>query len=579
MRQIFVALIALVVMLLASPAFAGELSGRLADGWTDTPIEGATVEVLGLELTTTTDAEGRWEFDLPEGEYELAIEAPVFDDVHQSRLVNQRVPQLRPARAYVYTSDFFDRGVPAAPYPVGLPSTSGRIDDPAGPLELWRLYGSDPELASALYEIPASQPPIIRVGRRADHTGSQGCTDSSNPIVAIDEMTLDEYVKGVLPPEIGVFRNLAGASEVYKAFAIAARSYGLYFVLRYGPGNRRNLGRSVPPHNYSWFHIDDTACNQRYDDQRLTITTNAAEAVSELIMVKRGSPSTIDKYEYAASCGKHGSRPAYQTAIVPDNAPTSACAGSWCGHNSCAAHEDHPNVAGSDRCLVRGICQWGSISWAASGKSYTWMLDHYQPNTELRTLASAGSEAAVRLTGYVYEDPEDKINSAIPGATVRLSDGQQATSGANGAYNFDRVLLSESEVTIEASAPGYHTATLDKTLEAGVTNWGSIHLELDPNWEPEPEDPEDPEQPGDPADAGGDAPDVGVADVGVDDAGLDDGGTARPENPRAGGESQMSVLSASPGVSGGCQAAPGLPAPLLLTLVLFLLGVPGGRRR
>ncbi|RAL20954.1 hypothetical protein DL240_14890 [Lujinxingia litoralis] len=565
MRALFVALVALVMMVYLPAASAGELSGRLADGWTDTPIAGATIEVLGLGERTTTDAHGRWTFDLPEGVYELSIAAPVFGEIHASRLVHQRVPQVRPARAHVYTSEFHDRGATATTFPVGLPSFSGRINDPAGPMELWRLLGNNPSLASTFYEIPPSQPPIIRVGRRSDPTGRQGCTDASNPIVAINEMTLDEYVKGVLPPEIGVFRSLPGASEVYKAFAIAARSYGLWFVLRYGPGNRRELNRALPPHNYTWFHIDDTACNQRYDDQRLTITTDAAEAVSELIMVKRGETSTIDKYEYAASCGRHGSRPAYQSALVPDQPPTDACAGSWCGHGSCAAHEDNPNVPGSDRCLVRGICQWGAISWAGHGRDYTWLLVHYQPNTELRTLSAANSDPAVRLTGYVYEDPDNIIDSVIAGATVTLSDGQQTTSGANGVYTFEAVLLSETMVTIEATAPGYLSASRDKDLVSGVTNWGSIRLERDPS--PNPEEPSDA---GDSNDSG-DPGDVGIPSDTETSPGSDsDTPSPRPPGPTQEGE--MSLLSASTGVSGGCQAMPGYPGiPALFGALGFML--------
>ncbi|MFU8806331.1 MAG: carboxypeptidase regulatory-like domain-containing protein [Bradymonadaceae bacterium] len=564
-RHVLVALCALAVSIALIPvAHAEILAGQLEDGLTGEPITGASVHVLGTHHRTTTDDEGRWEFELPPGVYEVELRADVFGEIHESRLVNQRVPQVRKSFAFVYTTAFVDRGHPLAAHPIGMPTTSGRIpDDGPEQFDLREAWpGLDAPPALNRYEIPANQPATIRVGRRQDPR--QGC--SNNPVVAIEEMDLDEYVKGVLPPEIGVFRNITGAAEVYKAFAIAAKSYGLWFILRYGEGGR-DLGQAMPPDGHTWFHIDDTACNQRYDDQRLTLTSESSDAVARLIMVKKGATTTIDKYEYAASCGKHGTRPIHQTTLVPDQPPTSACAGTWCGHNTCAAHEDNPSLPAGNRCLVRGICQWGSASWGENGRNYNWLLEHYQPNLELREIGNS-SPGMVELTGYVYEDAEDITGSGISGATVTLNDGQSTTSNEAGLFTFAEVSLELGTAQITASKTGYTTNTRDKELEAAATNWGSVQLvrESEPPVSPPVDDPDTGDlRPG--------------SDVGPDDG--DVGHVADTAAPQPSGIGPM--MSVSPGLEGGCATAPNGPSSpggLALSAILMVIaGLVSLRRR
>jgi MYXO-CTERM domain-containing protein len=565
------------LFLFASPtsADAGELAGQVTDAATGVPIEGATVRVMGTEKVAQTDADGSYAFDVPDGTYELEIEAKVGSQLLRSRYVNQRVPQTRLGRPHVFTDHFLEQGHEALEYAVGLPSFSGRAPaDGPDSIDIGHLF--DFFTGPTALTVPSTAPSTIRVGRRQDHTGAQGCTDSSNPIVGIDEMHLDEYVKGVLPPEIGVFQSISGASEVYKTFAIAAKSYALYFMLRYDSSNRRTLGRTVD--GFTWFHIDDTACNQRYSDDRMAITTNAAVAVQNKILVKASDPNNLEKYEYAASCGRHGTRPEHQTAIVSDSPPQNACAGSWCGHDNCAAHEDHPDVPGSDRCLVRGICQWGAISWGKSGKNYTWLLDHYQPNLQVRELVPSGP-ATVVLTGYAYTNPDDIAGSAVTGVDVSLSDGQSTTTDADGTYRFDAVRLDLGTVDITATKSGYETATRSKELESGAVNWGSILMAegTSSGGEDTGGVADAGQQPGDDAGIGSDVGQPGAdtgssSDIG-DDAG--DNNNSRGLGP---------LVKASRGVNGGCATQPSnkpsVPALLgLAVLALALLGLTATRRQ
>ncbi len=557
------ALVACLLVFAAAPADASaeELVGTVTDAATGLAISGATVRVMGTDRSTTTDEDGRFGFELPEGRYELGVEASFGDEDYQARLVNQWVPQYRDARILVYTDYFLEQGHEPREHAAGLPSTSGRLDDDApDSVDLSDLFE---DFNPTHLTIPDTPPTTIRVGRRQDHTGAQGCNDSTNPIVAIDEMHLDEYVKGVLPPEIGVFQNIPGAPEVYKTFAIAAKSYALYFMLVYDSSNRRTIDRTVPPHDYNWFHIDDTACNQRYSDDRMNITTQAAEAVQRKILVDKSDADSLGKYEYAASCGTHGTRPEHQDAIVPDDPGVSACAGDWCGHDDCAGHADHPNVYGSDRCLVRGICQWGAASWGEAGKSYTWMLDHYQPNLQVREIGNAGPET-VALVGYAYTDSNDISGSGVSDVTIDLSDGQTTRTDDAGQYRFDAVEVSLGTVDITASKAGYQTATRDKELESGQTNWGSIQIVAG-------------------SDNGDDA--GPVADAGDAGNNADADGTEQPDAGHAGdvGESSATdsglqtasqlgpLVQESKGIDGGCSTSHS-PAPRPLGLIGLLAG-------
>lgn len=561
-RPLLAAAVLFGLTLVAATASADELSGQVTDAATGIAIEGAEVEVAQTGDTVTTDREGRFWLDLPAGTYELNIEATLDGASYRTRVVNQHVPQTRPTRAHLYTDHFLDEGHRPSADAVGLPSFSGRLPDD-GP-ETLDLSGSDDDAGDPTHlSVPDDPPTTIRVGRREDSTGEQGCTDSSNPIVEIDEMELDEYVKGVLPPEIGVFQSLSGVSEVYKAFAIAAKSYGLYFMLYYDQDNRRDIGRNVPPHDYSWFHIDDTACNQRYSDDRIDITTEAAEAVEGTVLVSADDENELGKYEYAASCGAHGTRPAYQDAIVDDQPPGSACVDDWCGHDDCAGHEDHPEVSGSDRCLVRGVCQWGAASWGEAGQTYDWMLDHYQPNLQRRDIAGEQEADHVALSGYAYTDPDAISESGVPDAAIELSDGQSTTTNEEGAFHFEQVALAEETIEIDASKEGHESNSRSVELQEGVTNWGSI--ELPPVEDEDPSDDAGDTGGGDEADAGSPPPDADADDGGGDDASASQGGSQR--------SSEFGPLvSRSQGSDRGCASANTPTPPLAVLLALFGLG-------
>ncbi|MBL8921439.1 MAG: phosphodiester glycosidase family protein [Myxococcaceae bacterium] len=70
---------------------------------------------------------------------------------------------------------------------------------------------------------------------------------------------------------------------------------------------------------------------------------------------------------------------------------------------------------------------------------------------------------------YVTGDTTKRIS----GAVVRVSNGMKETTPANGMYDFT---LPAGTYTITASAPGFLSASVKRTVTAGGTIWGSIPL-------------------------------------------------------------------------------------------------------
>ncbi len=506
-----------VALALLGAGGTGTLSGALEDTFTAAPIAGATVRDLASGRAVETDAQGRYEISVPLGAtYTLRVDAPGYTPMD---LVHQRPGRPHTARLLPWT----------------LPDQAPRSDQPlygvpwhrrearAIPGAELKIPGPGP--GRHYYPTPPALPATIRVARRY----ASSC--SGNPIVEIQELDFEDYVAGVVPAEIGVFaavepRNEA-ARETFKAFAILARSYALWWYLRSG-------GESAE------YHIDDTACNQRYEDDRVPYITEQVAATAGLVLVKASDPTVIDKYEYAASCGEHGTRPEYQTEIVPDAVPGVACVNTWCGHESCAGHEDNPDLPGTDRCLVRGTCQWGSVERSKNGATWQEILAHYEPNLSVVQL---GADPVGNLVGFVRAY-DIHTGEGIAGATVTLDTGATTTTDIRGLYRF--TALPYGTYTITASAAGYAPASLTRRIEMPGDTWGSIALV----------------PAGDGGmDGGGPAPDGGVdGDTGT--GGGTDGGKA--SDGGAGG----------PSVTGGCgctaAAEDGHAGALFLLIVLGL---------
>ncbi|OIP36169.1 MAG: hypothetical protein AUK47_15570 [Deltaproteobacteria bacterium CG2_30_63_29] len=461
------------LMLLGAAASASanpgscRLWGEVIEGPTATPVADAVVRVGNTVVHT--DVQGRYELQVPR---DLPVTLEVFAD-----LVGEPLQQT----GLSFDCDELYRPITLMPASLA----DGLLPGAAGvPLQGERPTGDNPpqdrtvDLRAALdalhaatnlqgptlIVLPADLPPTIAVGRRFAST----CTN--NPITRVDQIDLETYAAGVVTAEIGVFRALTAGEdaslECFKTFAIAARSYALWWWANNPAGT---------PWNGQTYNLDDTACNQRYDDGPYpAIILRAVQETAGMVLIDAGTSFEIDKYEYAASCGRNGSRPEHTTDIVPDNLPgIRACTGGgWCGHDTCAAHEDNPNVPGTDKCLVRGICQWGAAERSIRGDDYLSILTHYQPYLEVHTFAT-GPVPVTSLVGFVREG-SIQTGTGIASAQVELDTGQSTLADASGYYVFEDV--DPGVRTVSATAAGYIPTSGTKQVLSGIKNWASLAM-------------------------------------------------------------------------------------------------------
>lgn len=76
------------------------------------------------------------------------------------------------------------------------------------------------------------------------------------------------------------------------------------------------------------------------------------------------------------------------------------------------------------------------------------------------------------LQGVIYRGTNSM--NRIPNASITLSTGHTITADANGYYKVGS--LPAGTITITASATGYSTGSVSRTLVSGVTEWGSVKL-------------------------------------------------------------------------------------------------------
>ena len=511
----FIVAIALLVFFSANPqdghtqedtSIPASMTGIVLDGPTGQPLTETTIRIG--DVLTTTDEMGRFSLEFAAGEFVLEVFAHLPDttieSVRQDGLVAQPGEQI--VRTIHLVTDAYAGEFPVIPDGIGVPlehRTEGvpSLEPSIDLLELWwsRLpLDERPSLEDLLHlELPDVLPETIRVGR----IYPASCSPVPD-VVPVTEVDLDTYAAGVITAEIGLFRNLRidgeavseeSQLETFKLFGIAARSYALWFWAR------------EPDAEY---HLNDTACNQRYDDgPYFDIINQAAQETSGMIFINEGTTAEIDKYEYASSCGRCGTRPEHPDPaeqIIPDETDNVACWGDWCGHNGCGGHEHNdacPLDDANHRCLVRGICQWGSSERAADGETFQVMAAHYQPNLVVRDFDGLETN---RLLGFVREGSIES-GPNIVGATITLDTGESSTTGADGQFVFENV--EPGLRVVDATADGFLPASRTVEVSAAGDTWGSLALGRD-----EAMDIVEP-----------------AADSGIPDASLDLNQTAEPE--------------------------------------------------
>ena len=123
--------------------------------------------------------------------------------------------------------------------------------------------------------------------------------------------------------------------------------------------------------------------------------------------------------------------------IVPDDGFERACVGSWCGHDRYRmAHQDNPFLEAGNRCLVRGVCQWGSLERSVRGDSRaprSWLITNPISSstarvTKRRSVASSFEVVDGEGTGLagvraeLRREDDQLIEFTAAGGMARFSD-------------------------------------------------------------------------------------------------------------------------------------------------------------
>ena len=166
------------------------------------------------------------------------------------------------------------------------------------------------------------------------------------PSGVIQEMDVEEYIKGVVPREMYASWHM----EALKAQSVAARTYAM----------------AEYKHRGSSYDVCSTTCCQVYSAARDTRCNEAVEATCGVIGTQNGNPV---KTYFSARCGGHTCsysnwEPSYLRSVE------CLCVGSQFGHD-------------------QGLCQYGAKAYAESGKTWLEILQHYY-NLEWRYLYGQG---------------------------------------------------------------------------------------------------------------------------------------------------------------------------------------------
>ncbi|MCA9519373.1 MAG: SpoIID/LytB domain-containing protein [Myxococcales bacterium] len=241
--------------------------------------------------------------------------------------------------------------------------------------ERWRhlgdrtLYSSSTLPRPRTYEVlPTIEvPATVKVKRSSDG--------------AIIELDLEEYIRGVLPKEIGTTAPL----EAIKAQAVAARSYAINYLKSHAS-------------------ICDTAACQVWGPTHYEKTDQAVNETLGQVAIYDGK---IINAVFSAQCGGHtidGNQPqsskcgAWSSTPYLKGVPCWENKGSECGEvchvtkfrdgYGCADPNNPGSNPNPDLCYdiwghQRGLCQRGAMSMARCGKDYIEIVKHYYTGVEI----------------------------------------------------------------------------------------------------------------------------------------------------------------------------------------------------
>lgn len=357
-----------VIWLIGNPASAQKLSFlpmpshtsthfpvvvRVFDIETQKPISGAVVAVQGLQRLYLTDAFGYVQLQVPKTSKASSI------SVRHPRYMATTQTQLNWSKR--------------APVELGMPHLK-RLKQ----ADLWvrDQAAQDPSRQQTLLpQLPRPHMPSITPKYSTLNSGVTYPMPKQIKVKKTDgsiiTLALEEYLKGVLPREIGT----SFPPEAMKAQAIAARTY----TVQYTQGGKKAI-------------CTTTTC-QVWSPKHYASTTAAVLATKGQVAVHKGK---LAGGYFAASCGgstinsedKWSYRAFLRARPCIENKGTACsvvCSLSTCGKRRCPS--SHATCWGVFGHRI-GLCQRGAQSMAKCGKTYVEIIKHYYTGVEIANAAT-----------------------------------------------------------------------------------------------------------------------------------------------------------------------------------------------
>ncbi len=438
------------------PGGFGALYGWVYDRASGRPLEGAVVALEGTGVSVRTGADGGYLLLYPLGPEgpdglppadTLTIRAPGHRtlEVHGVLLLDalqRRIEDLTPGRGRRVVDE-----TPEAlrPERQGEHQTAPAPDEGRRPPEGPAVPPLPAGLAARLGVRAATLAPVlappstIRVGTSCRGTRCD----------AVSVMSLESYVAAGLDEEW----IASWGQHALRAGAVAYRSYGAWYVAH--PLSSR-------------YDICSTTSCQVFAPDVVTATRTAGNATAGFLLERGGA---VFRAEFSAENNSWNDPYDGLRCVNSDLSCGDGRAGSPAAGWPCL---DDPVCAGHG-CFGhgRGMCQWGTSRWAARGKLWRWIADHYYNAGG----AGSGQRTAV-LASPVRLDGFSPVPATVaPGGTFAIRVDATDLAG----LGHDRILVGASlrgagggwisdpphDATVSL-VPGSNTVSRQFTVPAGA---------------------------------------------------------------------------------------------------------------
>ena len=326
---------------------------RVIDILTRQPIAGARVFVEGIERLGISNTTGHYSFLPPQkSAYRIRVEAAGYMTTSEAHL-----------------SPRFTKAIEIAMPPLGQLEAADRLIRDAATFQAHRhqSYVEPLEAPTGIYPFSPTYPVPANIQMTNNTTNTYQVNGQSFPPGGTVTLPLEEYLKGVLPREIGTSFPL----EAQKAQAVAARSY----TVNYTRGGTRAI--CITTQCQVWGTTRYASTDQAVDETRSQVAVHGTTLVGGY---------------FAASCGgrtRSNKDAGWSSTALPYLQPVD-CIENKTGACSviCQGQPNNSTCWGVYGHRV-GLCQRGAQAMGRCGRTYIQIIRHYYTGSDVANIAAA----------------------------------------------------------------------------------------------------------------------------------------------------------------------------------------------